>query len=76
MYIYKKHGKKYSLLKDINTEDEYVIEEYIIKLIREYIHKKVLPKIHTQYTGYYTIYYTEQPNIILVVSKTPLPKSS
>ena len=37
MYIYKKHGKKYSLLKDINTEDEYVIEEYIIKLIRRII---------------------------------------
>lgn len=76
MYIYKKHSKKYVLIEHTNTDDEYEVEEILIKIIRETIHRTLLPKINIKYTTNYTIYYTEYPQVILITSSLPLSRSN
>ena len=76
MYIYKKHSKKYVLMEHMNTNDEYEIEELLIKIFRETIHKNILPRINIRDFGDYTLYYIEHPNVILLVSSLPLSRSN
>lgn len=74
MYIYKKHGKKLVLAEYLNTCDEYEVEEILIKIFRETIHKKILPKINIKSIDDYKIYYIECPLVVLFVSIFPLSK--
>lgn len=66
MYIYKKCKNKYLLIDTINSKDEFIIEEYLIKLIRQEKHLKEVYNIQSKYTGLYTIYYIGGDYVLLV----------
>ena len=57
MYIYKRSGGKYTLFDVINTDDQFAIEERLIKLLRKEKATKNIYNIKSKFTGLFTVYH-------------------
>ena len=72
MYLYKKIKNKFMLIEYIDTLDDYIIEEHIINYLKSQKLQKALTTISFKFTGYYTIYYLENVDFVLIVSDKEL----
>lgn len=57
MYIYKRTKNKCSLVDCVDSNDDFEIEDCIIKLLRKEKDSKDVYDIKSKFTGLYTIYY-------------------
>ena len=68
MYIYKRTKNKCNLIDCVNSNDDFTVEDRIIKLLRKDKNSKNVYDIKSKFTGFYTIYYFGS-NFALIASE-------